>query len=209
MSNPGEVHWKALKHLLRYLKGTRQFGLIYNFAIPSAVPGVHGYTDASHADCPDTLRITLAYVFYFHGAILSWFSKLHGFVTTCTNHSEYAALGLGAKEAQWMVYLFEQLEPQAKHQPVPLFVDNSGVVSLVFNPVDHQANKHIRLMYHYARELKDSGVIAPQRVPSDKNVADLLTKPVTGGVFKALMDYYVSDAASVICSRGGVGTTPS
>jgi hypothetical protein len=65
-------------------------------------------------------------------------------LTTSTNHSEYAALGLGAKEAQWLVYLFEQLDPHDKHhQPVPIFVDNAGVVSLVLNPVDHQANKHI------------------------------------------------------------------
>ena len=208
MSNPGEVHWKALKHLLRYLKGTRQLGLRYSFATPATVSALHGYTDASHADCPDSGRSTVAYVFYYHGAILSWYSKLHSFVTTSTNHSEYAALGLGAKEAQWMIYLFEQLDPRVKHQPVPIFVDNAGVVSLVLNPVDHQANKHIRVTCHYARELTEGGVIAPQRVPTDQNLADLLTKPVTGGVFKMLVDHFVS-ASPVSCSRGGVGRLPA
>ena len=56
-----------------------------------------------------------------------------------------------------MVYLFDQLEPEVKHEPVPLCVDNSGVISLVQNPVDHQANKHI----HSAREMAGLGVTAP------------------------------------------------
>jgi histone deacetylase 1/2 len=130
MSNPGPVHWQALKHLLRYLKGSARSGLFYNFGQPSPVPGLHGFTDASYADCPDTSKSTIGYVFFYDGAILSWYSKLHIFVTTCTNHSEYAALAHGAKEAQWMVYLFNEVEPHAKHTPVPVFVDNSGVISM-------------------------------------------------------------------------------
>ena len=38
MSNPGPAHWQALKHLLRYLQGTKRQGLSYNFA-ESKVPG--------------------------------------------------------------------------------------------------------------------------------------------------------------------------
>jgi hypothetical protein len=191
MSNPGPVHWQALKHLVRYLKGTQALGLFYDFSKPSQVQGLHGYTDASYADCPDTSKSTVGYVFYYGTSILSWFSKLHTFVTTCTNHSEYAALAYGAKEAQWMVYLFDALEPQIKHTPVPLFVDNSGVVSMVFNPVDHQSNKHIRISCHYARELTQEQLIAPQRVPTDKNLADIFTKPLGGAAFKALVGNFV------------------
>jgi hypothetical protein len=133
----------------------------------------------------------VAYVFYYGGAILSWYSKLFSFVTTNTNHSEYAALALGAKEAQWFVYLFQQLEPSVKHTPVPLYVDNSGVISMVFNPVDHQANKHVRINCHYGRELTEEGTIVPQRVPSEKNLADQLTKALGGAAFKAMVDQFV------------------
>lgn len=199
MANPGTVHWQALKHLLRYLKGTQQLGLSFNFAqTTQSVPDLHGFTDASYADCPDTSKSTIGYVFYYGGAILSWFSKLHSFVTTSTNHAEYAALAAGAKEAQWLVYLFEQLDPKAKHTPVPLFVDNSGVISLVFNPVDHQSNKHIRISCHFARELTDLQVIAPQRVSTDKNLADIFTKALGGVAVKILLPHYVaSQEASV------------
>ena len=202
MSNPGEVHWRALKHLIRYLQGTKQLGLFFNFGVPSAVDGIHGYTDASYADCPDTGRSTVAYVFFFCGAIVSWYSKLHSLVTTSTNHSEYVAFALGAKEAQWMIYLFGELEPDVKHEPVPLYVDNSGVISLVQNPVDHQANKHIRVNCHYAREMAMHGHIAPQRVASENNLADVFTKALGGVAFKAVVGNFVS--GPVICSRGAM-----
>ena len=58
MSNPGDVHWQLLKHLLRYLKGTKHKGLLFDFAYPSSVTGLHGYCDSSHADCPDTRHST-------------------------------------------------------------------------------------------------------------------------------------------------------
>jgi histone deacetylase 1/2 len=209
MSNPGEAHWRALKHLLRYLKGTQHMGLYFNFGVANPITSVHGYTDASYADCPDSGKSTVAYVFFLGNAILSWYSKLHTFVTTSTNHSEYAALALGAKEAQWLVYLFDELEPQIKHTPMPIYTDNSGVISLVFNPVDHAANKHIRVGCHYARELAEEGVIAPQRVSTDLNLADIFTKALPGPAFKLLVDKYVKEQLLikpvVISSRGGVG----
>jgi hypothetical protein len=191
MSNPGPVHWQALKHLIRYLKGTTELGLSFSFSQQGSPSCLHGFTDASFADCPDTSKSTIGYAFYYGGAIISWFSKLHTFVTTCTNHSEYAALAAGGKEAQWLVYLFEELDVKNKHTPVPVFVDNSGVISLVFNPVDHQSNKHVRLNCHFARELADQHVIAPQRVSTDQNLADIFTKGLGGVAFKAIVSKYV------------------
>ena len=79
MSNPGPVHWQALKHLLRYLKGTSQVGLEFDFRNYTGVHGLHGYTDASYADCPDTSRSTIGYLFFYGHAVLSWSSKLHSF----------------------------------------------------------------------------------------------------------------------------------
>ena len=191
MSNPGEAHWQALKHLLRYLRGTSSLGLHFDFSKPASLPGVHGYSDASFADCPDSSKSTVAYAFFLEGAIISWYSKLHTYVTTCTNHSEYAALFLAAKEAQWLVYLFEELEPTSLAKPMPVYVDSSGVVSMVFNPVDHSANKHVRLACHYVRELTVEKVIAPQRVPSADNLADLFTKPLGAPQFKTLVSRLV------------------
>ena len=111
-----------------------------------------------------------AFVFRLDDAVLSWHSKLHSYVTSCTNHSEYA-LFIAAKEAQWLVYLFQDFKLAAELlTPIPIYVDSSGVVSM-FNPVDHQSNKHVK----NSRELTELRVIAPQRLPSADNVADAFT----------------------------------
>ena len=85
------------------------------------------------------------------------------------------------------MYLFQELEPLQTRTPIPIYVDSSGVVSLVFNPVDHQSNKHVRIACHYVRELADEKLIAPQRVPSADNIADALTKPLPGPAFKLIL----------------------
>ena len=64
MHNPGPTHEKALKRTLRYLQDTPDMGLLFDFSAKPAKTGVYGYYDAAHADCLDTLRSTLAYVFY-------------------------------------------------------------------------------------------------------------------------------------------------
>jgi hypothetical protein len=101
-----------------------------------------------------------------------------------------------------MVYLFDEVEAKTKHTPVPLFVDNSGVISMVFNPVDHQSNKHIRISCHYARELTSEQVIAPQRVATEKNLADIFTKPLGGVQFRALIANYVNGAKGSFVREG-------
>jgi len=185
MAFPGSVHWKSLKHLLRYLKGSRLSGLFYDFS-GEGHSTLFGYTDASFADCPDSGKSTIAYAFFFGQAIISWYSKLNSFVATSTNYAEYCALANGAKEAEWLLLMFEQIAPDLKVKPITLFVDNSGVVSMVFNPVSHQANKHIRINCHYTRELANNKTIAPQRVTSEENISDIFTKSLPATTLRYL-----------------------
>jgi hypothetical protein len=89
------------------------------------------------------------------------------------------------------VYLFEELDPARHHTPVPIYLDSTGVVSLVFNPVDHQSNKHIRIACHYARELAEEKIISPQRIPSEENLADPFTKSLAAAPLKKFLPRFV------------------
>lgn len=208
MSCPNNTHWQALKHLLRYLKGTRSDGICYDYSNDTS-KGIYGYTDSSFADCIDTGRSTLAYVFFYGPGLLSWYSKLNTYVTTCTNHSEYCALAHGCKECEWLVLLFKDLEPKVTHTPVPILVDNSGVVSMVFNPVAHQSNKHVRIGCHYSRELAAEKIIAPQRIPTQDNLADVFTKALAGPLFNKLTSTFMhrtepkAQAATILMFKAG------
>jgi hypothetical protein len=75
---PCESHWRAAKHLLRYLHGTAELGLRYhgpnvNVADGSATGELHieGFADANYAGCKDTLRSTAGQVFRMNMAPLA------------------------------------------------------------------------------------------------------------------------------------------
>ena len=77
-SNPGVDHWKAVKHLLRYLKGTVDLKLTY-----SPTPSQElftAYTDADHAGNPDNGRSTSGYIVTMGTGAISWASKLQTIV---------------------------------------------------------------------------------------------------------------------------------
>jgi hypothetical protein len=101
------------------------------------------------------------------------------------------------KEAQRLVYLFDELDVGQPHTPIPIYVDSSGVVSLVFNPVDHQSNKHVRIACHYAREMTELKVIVPQRIATTENLADGFTKALGAPQFKKCVDSYVAELAGI------------
>jgi hypothetical protein len=191
MANPGRVHITALKRTLRYVKGTASRCLRYAFNRPPPRKGVYGYFDAAHADDLDTRRSTMAYLFFVDGALISWKSKLHTYVTTSTNHSEYVASSKAAREAKWLHKIFTAMGFRASVSPIALFGDNAGSISMNYNPVQHEANKHVELADHYAREQVEQGVITITHVPTAEMLADALTKALPKSKFVPLISSFM------------------
>ena len=198
MSNPGDKHVAALKRLLRYLTGIKDHGLVYTGSADSR--GLVGFSDSSHMDCPDTSRSTVAFVFFFNNCVVSWFSKLHGFVTTCTNHSEYAALFMASKEAFHLIAWLRPLEEflKLRLEPTPIYLDNDGAKALSKDPVGRNKNKHVRMSHHYTQELVVEGVIVTLEVDTSENCADVLTKALGPNVFQVHADKLASDTTKAI-----------
>jgi hypothetical protein len=94
--NPGAEHARALKHALRYLKGTLDYGIEFRWrsSDPEPLDGpldLVAWTDSSFADDVDTGRSTLATVQKVNGATISASSRLSPRVDSCINHSELRA----------------------------------------------------------------------------------------------------------------------
>ena len=183
MHNPGPEHIAALHRILRYLKQTVAYGLVYRFgpnspASEEAKSGIYGLFDASHADCPDTMRSTLAYLFFYHGCPISWNSKLHSLLTLSTNHSEFCAAAKAAREAKKFTMLATQIGFGRLAKPIDLFSDSKGTIAMTYNPVQRTASKHIDLADHYAREQQELGHITVSYLCTRDMIADLLTKPL-------------------------------
>ena len=71
-ANPSKKHWTAVKHILRYLKGTTGFGLLYSKDDSRCCVG---YSDADWAGDIDDRKSTSGYLFQISGAAVSWRSK--------------------------------------------------------------------------------------------------------------------------------------
>ena len=76
MSNLGKEHWKTVKRVFRYLRGTSDYGLCYQ-----GRPGlermldIRGFVDPDWARDLDHRRSTIGYVFSLFGGAVSWMSK--------------------------------------------------------------------------------------------------------------------------------------
>jgi hypothetical protein len=71
MHNPREPHLTVMKRILRYLRGTLDFGLLLHW---SSTTELCVYTDADWASCPDTCRSTSGYAVFLGDNLISWSS---------------------------------------------------------------------------------------------------------------------------------------
>lgn len=176
-SNPGPEHWKAVKHLFGYLKGTMDYSLTYSPS-PSPSPSKERfevYSDADHGGNPDTGKSTSAYVIKMGTGAVSWSSKLQSIVALSTTEAEYVSAVSAASEAIWMRQLLTELG-YAPPSPSTLHMDNQSAIQVAKNPEHHGRMKHLDLRYYWLRDEVEKGTLAIDYVPTDSMVADILTK---------------------------------
>ena len=88
MHNPGRSHWNAVKHVFRYLAGTKDHDILFG---PNSTSSVVGYTNSDFAGCVDSWESTTGYCFKFGNGAISWKSKHQECTTTSTTEVEYVA----------------------------------------------------------------------------------------------------------------------
>jgi hypothetical protein len=161
-----------LKRILRYLKGTIEFGLHLHAATPSTLIA---YTDADWAGCPDTRRSTSGFCVYLGDALVSWSSKRQNAVSRSSAEAEYRGIANAVAECSWLRHLLDELHHGIR-QATTVYCDNVSSVYMSKNPVHHRRTKHIELDIHFVREKVAIGELRVLHVPSDKQFAHIFTK---------------------------------
>ncbi|KAL5577780.1 hypothetical protein UlMin_019479 [Ulmus minor] len=185
MSNPGREHWEAMKWVLRYIKGASDVGLLYKQCEGDSAK-LMGYVDADHAGDLDKRRSLTGYIFTLFGCTVSWKAQLQSVVALSTTEAEYIAVTEGVKEAMWLKGLVGELG--CVHDKVEVFCDNQSSIHLTKNQMFHERTKHIDIKFHFIRDVVSQGIVSVEKVHTDDNPADMLTKPVTGIKFKHCLD---------------------
>ncbi|KAL0416081.1 UNVERIFIED_CONTAM: Retrovirus-related Pol polyprotein from transposon RE1 [Sesamum latifolium] len=96
LQSPGQVHMGAAKRVLRYVKGTHDYGIWYT---QSEDVKLFGYADSDWAGCPDDLKSTTGYVFSLGSGVFSWLSKKQEVIAESTTEAEYMATIAVANQA--------------------------------------------------------------------------------------------------------------
>ncbi|XP_013632421.1 PREDICTED: uncharacterized mitochondrial protein AtMg00810-like [Brassica oleracea var. oleracea] len=182
MENPREEHMMAVKHIMRYVKGTAGFGIQY---LCGGEEKLVGYVDSDYAGDEDDRKSTSGFTFMFGGGAVSWSSKKQPIVTLSTTEAEYVAAANGACQAVWMRNMLTEIG-FGQGDGTVLFCDNSSAIKLSKNLVLHGRSKHIHVRFHFLRELVNEGIISTEYCSTHEQLADIMTKPVKLEVFEKL-----------------------
>ena len=138
-----------------------------------------GYSDSDWAMSTDRRSISgYAFKLCNESSLISWKTRKQSIVALSTCEAEYVALATATQEAKFLRKLLAELTC-LPCKSVYIYVDNQGAIGLANNPIHHKRSKHNDVKYHYVRLEIQHGIVELTYVPTDNNVADVFTKPVT------------------------------
>jgi hypothetical protein len=203
MNNPGEAHFVALDHFLRWIKGTLDHGVefVHTPASPDT-PQIEEYSDSSHGDCPDTCGSTQGGVVYINQSPICAVSKVSKAALASINVSEFFAKTLiafgeekrdfdplarielsdfmaltgAAQSALWIQRFLKWVFD--KPIKVRSFTDNSGVEAILKGRSAWETSKTILHKIEVAKAVLESMETECEHVDSADNPANSLTKQV-------------------------------
>jgi hypothetical protein len=173
MEAPTTTHLAAVKHLLRYIAGTLNFGV--RFGKGHGKIKLLGYSDADNAGDVDDRKSTTGLFFFLGQAPVSWQSQKQRPVALSTCESEYIAAATAACQATWLSRLLGELLNEEPQAPM-LLIDNKSAISLCKNPVLHERSKHIDTRYHFICECVEEKELEVDYIRTEEQLADILTK---------------------------------
>jgi hypothetical protein len=143
--NPGKAHWEAVKRVIQYLKGTKDWWLV----LGGQQEKIIGYSDADRMSNKDRHAIS-GYTFLIDGGAISWSAKWQDIVALSTTEAKYVAATHAAKEALWLRFFIGKLfRPKINSKPMTLLSDNQSAIALTKDSQFHARSKHIDIRYHF------------------------------------------------------------
>jgi hypothetical protein len=149
MVEPRHVHWIATKHVLRYLHGTVGYGFRY---VSDGEVKLQVYTDSDWAGSAVDRKNTSRCCFNLGSSMISWLGKKQTLVALSAAEVEYIATIVASREAVWIRKFLAGLF-DLELEPTLTYCDNQSCAKLSDNSVFHDKSKHIKIKYHYIRDM--------------------------------------------------------
>jgi hypothetical protein len=188
--DPNPVDWDEQQFPVH--DWTDFYGLIKE-SLPPNAPITRGnsvqmnvFVDADHAANKITRRSQTGIIIYLNRAPITWYSKSQNTVESSTFGSEFVALRIAVEMIEALRYKLRMFGISIDG-PTNVFCDNNSVVTNSTIPTSLLRKKHNSIAYHRVRESVAAGTIRIAKVHTKENLADLLTKPLSGVDLKRLV----------------------
>ncbi|MBW0534108.1 hypothetical protein O181_073823 [Austropuccinia psidii MF-1] len=181
LEKPGYLHWQAFLHVLRYLKGTIDMGLIYRKSFPI---GVKAWSDADWGNCVGTRRSVTGFLATLDGNLVLWKTRKQPSVSISTAEAEYKAVCDLASELIWLKQWGQECGIFGEMASIPIHEDNQGCISTINGDcsVNNKRMKHVDIQLHFIKEAVRNGVLKIVYTPTSHMLADFLTKSVSWSI---------------------------
>ena len=173
--SPNHDHWIALVRIMRYLRGTMNYGIMYS-GFPTVLEGC---SDANWISDSDETKSTSGCIFTLGGGAITWKSAKQTIIARSTMESEFVALELAGNEAEWLKNFLANIPLGMKPTPsVSIHCDSRAAIAIAKNKTFNGKNRHIRLRHDVVKQLLKDGMISIDSVKLKVNLVDPLTKPL-------------------------------
>jgi hypothetical protein len=187
-SAPKKSHEKAVKMLVRYLKGTQDFGTIVK---PTGSLRIEDWADADFAGLfgseppadRNSARSRTGWIICLGGTPLLWKSQLQTSIAQSTLEAEYISLSDSLRSVVWVKALVVEVAAAISLNAnitatihAVAFEDNQGAYLLATNHRITSRTKYYNVKYHWFHSLFDEGVFTIEKCSTEDQSADYLTK---------------------------------
>jgi hypothetical protein len=180
-ANPKESHLTVVKCIIRYVNATINYGICFSRGTNIVLAG---YFDADWAGNADDRKSTAGGCFYVGTNLVAWMSRKQALISLSPAKSEYIAAGSCCTQLLWMKKLLRDYG--STKDTMVIHCDNTSAINISKNLVQHSQTKHIDIRHHFIRDLVKSREVAVMFVPTENQLADILTKPLDRSRFESL-----------------------
>ncbi|KAG7540627.1 hypothetical protein ISN45_Aa07g008040 [Arabidopsis thaliana x Arabidopsis arenosa] len=188
---PRVSHLNVVKRIIKYVKGTVEYRLSYT---KHTNHNLAGFCDADWSGCLDGRQSTSGGCFFLGNNLIAFHSKKQNCVYLSSTQAEYIAMGSCCTQLPWMKQMLADYGMTS--EILLIHCDNTGAIDITKNPVHHIRTKHIGIRHHFIRELVEGKLVEILYIDTEKQLADIFTKPLDLSTFTNLQK-----SLGTVCSK--------